>query len=131
MTTVTVDQVLRGLAAAVSTKGPGHRYAATKDESPNTTCYYSKPQGDTPGDWTDGCIVGQALIAIGVVTPKDLEDMDGDGWVPNENSTLPNKVEVDPVAGHVLWEAQQLQDAGHTWWDAMREAQRAALSFYR
>lgn len=87
-------------------------------------CTYVTPQGKSPA-----CIVGHALHWAGVPLDvlKTLDEGGGEAATTacaTVNSLTGLEVEVTPDAVSVLATAQNVQDEGGTWGDALRSARR-------
>lgn len=73
-------------------------------------------------DSQPSCMVGLALYRAGVTVPE-LEAMDIEGIGGIDLVTLPERVYLTPTARKVMNAAQQCQDTGETWLDALYAAE--------
>lgn len=99
---LTVGEFLHTLRQVVAEKGANYS---------NGMCRY----------WHNGqpsCIIGHALDALGIVVPPSLEGKDAHGVLATFGAT--------EAVQDVADQAQTAQDFGHTWGEALQEAEEAA-----
>lgn len=115
------------LEKAVAERGEQYVYAKVFDASAPE---WSVPHGYVcvyvdPADGQPSCMVGLALSLAGVTTEELLNVND------TSAASLPGErlsVEVSPAAATVFENAQQMQDMGATWGNALAAARRTAVS---
>lgn len=102
------------LRRAVMEKGADHRFEPEVPDEADSY-YYFHPDTGQPG-----CIVGHVLAYRGI-TPEDLADANsGTGFGSLLRAT--KVVACDPLARTLLITAQDEQDAGYTWGEAVKIA---------
>lgn len=119
MVAITESNVIELLEQCIADRG--EHYIDPQAES--GTCTYVDYHGDHP---KPGCIVGLVLIKAGYdIVTLDLWDSEISGLT---GSTNPDEIEgktgvqVDDKALYALRTAQDRQDCGKTWGDALRAA---------
>lgn len=117
LSALTRDDALAALRAAVEAKGEDYTYVNRHGEpaSPDVSCYYTHPTAD--GGWEPGCIVGHVLVGWGV-SLDDLRAHEGDGA-----GGVCTHLGIPIAVAQTLSLAQQEQDAGGTWGEALRQAE--------
>lgn len=136
--TITRDDALTLIRTAVEDRGADYTYPDTAEfEGADVTCRYFADEGTEADEFGQtaenphppACIVGHALSQLGV-TYEDMQAV----YVPNGNPNtasartllrrLPG-LDVTPEAEEVFAEAQDMQDGGRTWGDALARAETA------
>ena len=108
------EETLELLESVVAENGTDFVYPDEWKDSIGT-CLYVKPDGSGPA-----CIVGNVLHRAGV--PLDeLSQMEGQAA-----DTVSGRYGFDSEASMLLWRAQDEQDAGNTWGDALEFAKTQA-----
>lgn len=138
MTTITKQQVIETLNAIVKEHPADYDYAMRHREVTG-----SDRQGacknvlfDKDAKPQPGCIVGEALIKMGVVTPQWFFDHNAVGGSINytvRDALLSDGVFIEDDAQVILAQAQSRQDNGTPWRLAVKEATQwlAASAHFR
>lgn len=122
--TVPAAKVLETLTA-VATENPGYVYAAPEHQaSESLSCYYVH-KDENGENVTPGCLVGKVLNVLGV-SLEALSRYEGSGAYSVTATVLEVTGQPDEIrAAHdALGIAQNAQDAGATWGDALERATR-------
>lgn len=123
MVAITIDNVIELLEQAVNERG--EHYIDPQADSGSCTYATYSPSGEL----VPGCIVGMVLSKAGYeVGMLELWDSEVSGLTPldtPEEIKAKTSVEVDSKALFALRTAQERQDTGKSWGDAMRAAANA------
>lgn len=129
MRTYDYDETLSLLRAAVELKGEDYVYTNPNGEMATidggiTDCFYVDESGD---DAVPSCIVGHVFHAMGIPV-LDMLKIEGSSVNSDVTEDLlrDNSIQVTPRATRLLYSAQDLQDSGHTWGEAVDDAVRYA-----
>lgn len=112
---LTYDDAVIGLQRAVMEKGEDHVFSPEQPDDPDTYFYFDPKSGEC------GCIVGHVLSYYGI-TKEDLgKHNQGTGFGTILRLT-PRVVTCDPAAKALLQAAQEDQDSGATWGQAVEDS---------
>lgn len=107
--TVTAVEAIAALEAVVAAAGEDFVYP-DEDKNEFGTCQYLKADG------TPSCIAGHVVALLEPEATPLLKHMEGKAAT---SLNFPGRLYFDPFAAHVLDIAQQEQDQGKTWGEAL------------
>lgn len=120
METLTVDRTLQLLREAVAEKGPDFVYKDLSGTPADSFAECRYVHGDEPG-----CLVGNVLFRHGIPLVR-MQDFEGEG----AGRVVRELVDTyESPAPSVLVAAQETQDSGGTWGEALDNAERAARQY--
>lgn len=127
--TIDAEEAFDLLQQVVAEKGEDYVYHAPTEGSQSGTCLYVNPT-----DVTHRCIIGEVLVGrLGVPTDVFLDECPFLGERPFNGTGIvslnakpsfykASGIKFTPEAASILNEAQQVQDTGRSWGEALKAA---------
>lgn len=121
MTLIDLNRAKELLSEAINIRGEDYRDPNAISTGSPGCAYYDLDEG------APGCGVGLALSLAGV-TDYALSRMDGEGSIVTvvDNGLIPGDLELTPEAVEYFSHFQDMQDAGKTWGEARKFAEKSS-----